>query len=499
MPRSPTESYYALRASRALERAFQPITSEALARYIFSPTPRIPSKAFASSLVLHITHRLTHSGLSDPRRAFLLPSASFAPRTESATVHLVLTPLKYVSGALVGIISAEGATPDGEIMPFAEALNNGIKRGRFVFDVKRQQMVSILDDMGPDALGVVTTNWIDATRHERVFFAIPKQQYSFDRMPRKAMIVLTNLEYQISKIHHNERLQRMAVTPDNMFNESESLPGNMSNNVQKADTFDLSMMTEAIEDIARSMSGVYYGPNLKRDVINTTTGELSSRASGKMVCRLGIPDYVGQCKIRRMVAQDYFLKLLPPGSERWFMQNEFSANLSLLSDDATNENHREAWDEEDRGITLDPVALAELDAFEAIIPEGDVMQYVVPNHVSKSTNVSSTSTGAPPLLGDMIPPYGQAAPATAPISSDVAMQATQTEVDEDDAKKRKGEERRIRNRLSAARSNEKRKKREKEQKMELETLRERIPILETVRQRLVDENDMLRKLAEGVL
>lgn len=210
----------------------------------------------------------------------------------------------------------------------------------------------------------------------------------------------------------------------------------------------MTALKASLDDLENCLYGVYYGPNLKRDVLHPVTGEITSRATGEMTENLLPLDISTRARMRFYAAQNYFESITAPGSERWLTR----------------------YGDMTRGDSQGDMTVAKhSDAAKRARVEKHAKMHV----------------GEPVLLPRVKEVCGKCACELGGEGGEV--------LDVESVKEMKREMKRRKNRLSAARSNQRRKEKVEAEKKELERLKVRREELAGVQKRLKEENELLKQ------
>ncbi|CDF34312.1 unnamed protein product [Chondrus crispus] len=229
-------------------------------------------------------------------------------------------------------------------------------------------------------------------------------------------------------------------------------------------SFNMNSLVDSLATIEKSLKGSFYGPKVRKDVLHPLTGELVSRCTGKVRASIDNVDASSLFHLRKIAAQTYYSSVLSVAPDARLLPLSL-ASRPFISAPTTSTNLRQPTDEPRRkqGRTEPqhrpaPAPLAPRPVVTISLPPGlphpEVLQLPEP--------IASTT----------IPP--------APT-------------DEKSAREAKLEAKRIKNRLSAARSNQKRRAQLEAQKQELAELRERVQELKWRETKVSEENEILKR------
>ena len=175
--------------------------------------------------------------------------------------------------------------------------------------------------------------------------------------------------------------------------------------------FDMSLLSESLANIEKTMSGNFYSPKVRKDVLHPQTGELLSRCTGELRAQLQSVDGVPLTLFRQIAAQAYYATQVP-----------MSHDTRLLA-----------------------------------------------------------------------PAAGTAKSRVAPLAPRPMPTSAVDQMSEEAVKEAKLEAKRIKNRMSAAKSNRKRRAQLEAQRSELSVLRERVEELRGKKLRVLEENEFLKQ------
>lgn len=239
-----------------------------------------------------------------------------------------------------------------------------------------------------------------------------------------------------------------------------SMPRTPSNSDTSAGAFDLSTLTNALSSIEESLQGSFFSKRIRKDTLHVNTGELVSRTSGRMHLDLHrIQNPFQNNFLRQAAAQFYYTNTLPINPDMMFMNMNMSTQPLVLP---TSEIHS--------------------------------TQLSATGQRTKKPGRAVARKGRPPIIRK--PSIPILAPRPIPVAIAPthvpAVSLGSSGIAEQEERDAKLEAKRIKNRLSAAKSNQKRRAQLEAQKRELAILREKVDELEAKKMNMEEDNERLR-------
>lgn len=231
------------------------------------------------------------------------------------------------------------------------------------------------------------------------------------------------------------------ATPDGV-----GIPRVPDRNDTSSGSFNMSALLDSLGAIERSMKGSFFSPKVRKDILHPQTGELLSRCTGELTSRN--VDIAGQnlSLFRQVAAQTYYSSLLS------------------VSNDT-------------RLITAHPPIAPAAPPAPSNPFGGELLKQTESNDARKVASLAPAALAPRPV-----------APRPTPVTSKAG------DKDDEAAKEAKLEAKRIKNRMSAAKSNQKRRAQLESQRKELAVLRKRVEELKAKKQHMTEENESLRRL-----
>ncbi len=257
--------------------------------------------------------------------------------------------------------------------------------------------------------------------------------------------------------------QRWSFGLDGSTDDGVGVPRKPGNASTSAGMFDMSAMMSSLAKLERSMKGNFFALRAKKDIMDPDTGELLSRQTGHQVSVVESLSAVESTRLKQIAAQHYYATFLSPAIDATLITPtiQTAAERVLLPPPPP---------------AMDPLSP---DFMDRIVPEMSLMSQQDSGAMSANgtTNLKSAVKGTHTLAPR---PGGQTEnkPAEPPAS-------VLSPVDKAEAKK-------IRNRLSAAKSNQRRRAQIEAQKKELVVLHLRVEELKKKKQQMMAENEVLR-------
>lgn len=253
-------------------------------------------------------------------------------------------------------------------------------------------------------------------------------------------------------------LSSQESTPDGV-----GIPRRPTRNDRSSGAFDMTALIGSLATIERALKGQFHGPKVRKDILHPQTGELISRCTGVVDANIAgaSPDNIRL--LRSIAAQAYYasrmavsndapLITIPPNSAGLYTANQILSESRSPTDEPRRKQGRTGTQKRPAPATLAPRSLARI----------------------------APPPGIP--LMESLQSYETAAPEPDSVT-----------MDEKASREAKLEAKRIKNRLSAARSNQKRRAQLETQKKELTQLRERVEELKSKQQLVSEENETLKR------
>ena len=472
----------------------------------------------------------------------------------TAAVDLLFVPAAMTDGIMLGYDWAMPAHIPGnpdvnmDCYPFTKSQTTPML-GRYAYDVANRRLTVVINKISHLATGIISMSWDDESKsRSRYFFTVPNEQYSFDYLPSKVIICLSNFEIKVkaeslspstepsTTSHPNsdesiddedflagekditngqsfaeingcnpvDYVQKdvniipdlLASSADMSFSNDIFLAGISQSEFPSTDNipivdqindpiramvenfdyeelphkkrsqsvvsrrprsrfddnsvFNMSTLMDCMNELNSSLTGQYYGPHMKQEVCNPFTGEVAAPAFGKCQANLTTADKTLRETMQQYAAQSYY-----------------QAAFSLIS---------EKW-----------LPFAKRPCREDSV-QGQISRPVV---AVQSMNMIPLATQGTPVPCPNCQPGGNMLMHSQAQSSIPVIQP----LNEQAIKEAKLEAKRRRNRLSAARSNQKRKERMEQKKKELQNLKETEKKLRAVEEKLISQNEMLKREA----
>lgn len=257
--------------------------------------------------------------------------------------------------------------------------------------------------------------------------------------------------------------------PSWIFSSNESTPDGVgiprrpARNDTSSGAFDMSTLVGSLATIERSLKGSFYGPKVRKDILHPQTGELISRCTGVLSAKLDSVAAGELSLLRSIAAQAYYASRMAVSNDGRLMGMSRSASPPLMISSVS---------EQARSSTGEPRR-----------KQGRVEPQIRPAPV----------TLAPRPVPTIALPPGLPHPEVLQLSESVTSEAKPAVMDEQAAREAKLEAKRIKNRLSAARSNQKRRAQLEAQKKELNSLKERVQELKSRQKLVIEENESLKQ------
>lgn len=126
------------------------------------------------------------------------PSSLSAP-TSSASLNMLLIPAAHVSDLVLGYSVISSPDNGSMLNPFEVPLDSRLfVRERFCYDPSARHMVIVLNALSDAVTGIVSIEWLDDSRRQRLFFTVPNEEYGFYNLPSTVLAIMTHVEHKIS-------------------------------------------------------------------------------------------------------------------------------------------------------------------------------------------------------------------------------------------------------------------------------------------------------------
>ncbi|CAN8066217.1 unnamed protein product [Agarophyton chilense] len=236
----------------------------------------------------------------------------------------------------------------------------------------------------------------------------------------------------------------VSATPDGV-----GVPRRPGGNDTSSGAFNMSALSDSLQSIERSLKGNFFSPKVRKDIMHPQTGELLSRSTGQLTAKLETLDAFSLKLFREIAAQSYYASVMNMSSDNRLLPMIQPMPASDSLSNGGKAAHRNP-------IRKRPV-------FKKVAPA-----LLAPRPVAI---VAAPDTG---------------------ISDEQAAAKSKEEA----VRQAKLEAKRIKNRMSAARSNQKRRAQLDAQRQELAALRQRAEELTNKKQVLMEENKALRRYVQ---
>ncbi|KAI0560675.1 hypothetical protein FGB62_104g120 [Gracilaria domingensis] len=234
---------------------------------------------------------------------------------------------------------------------------------------------------------------------------------------------------------------QMGGTPDGV-----GVPRRPGGNDTSSGAFNMSALFDSLQRIEKSMKGNFFSPKVRKDIMHPLTGELLSRSTGQLTGKVDSIDAFSLKLFREVAAQSYYATVMAMSSD--------SRLLTMV-----------------QPISPSP-------------PISNGRAYAEHNQIRKRPVFKRVAPA--PLAPRPVPIV--AAPVVTKQNEEVTEQSKEEAV-----RQAKLEAKRIKNRMSAARSNQKRRAQLEAQREELAMLRRRVEELTNKKQLALEENRVLRR------
>lgn len=232
--------------------------------------------------------------------------------------------------------------------------------------------------------------------------------------------------------------------------------------------FDMTSMTRALAKLERQVKGSFFCLRAKKDVIDPNTGELLNRQTGQQISNITTMGVQQSTKLRQIAAQTYYATNLSP-----------SVDARLVSPTITSAA---------QNLILPPSLLTAISRSSTSLPSPTTS--VQGNHLITNGHQTASAPIHPSAVRVYTNGYGTTL-APRPVDSAVS-NGVVTEKKPLDSAIDKAEAKKIRNRLSAAKSNQRRRAQLEAQRKQLATLQQRVVELRKKKELMTAENGRLR-------
>lgn len=301
------------------------------------------------------------------------------------------------------------------------------------------QLLSSADAFGDDNSPFSLAHDLQPSPSPAVSSMTSSSRSTEPELPSNAMQVVS----EIDSVNNSWTLtDENGRTPDGV-----GIPRRPGGNDTSSGAFDMSGLFDSLQAIERSLKGHFFSPKVRKDIMHPQTGELISRSTGELMAKLDSIDSSSLQLFRQVAAQSYYASVMGMSSDN-------------------------------RLLPITPL-VSRTHAVNAVTPLPQMARSVTQKTIQKRV--------APAPLAPRPVSIGAAAVAVA--LDDEAVKKSKEEA----ARQAKLEAKRIKNRMSAARSNQKRRAQLEAQRKELATLRKRVEELTSKKQIMMEENMNLRK------
>lgn len=265
------------------------------------------------------------------------------------------------------------------------------------------------------------------------------------------------------------------------------IPRRPGKNDTSSGAFSMCTLTDSLAAIERTLKGHFFGPKVRKDILHPLTGELVSRCTGEVIAKTDAVDPLSMNILRETAAQAYYSSML-----------SISNDARLLT--APPQKPEPLPDALTNGLLSEEVVAIEAIRRQSFgtSPVQSQVKPISPTPPPAPMKRSAPANLAPRPAPGSVPPNGApfvSAGASTVLTSDVSSSDSgrSAKLDKEAAAEAKKEAKRIKNRLSAAKSNQKRRAQLEAQKKELAVLKERVQELRSRKDHISEENEYLKK------
>lgn len=208
-----------------------PATNPRVAHWLFSnrsdnfhpDAPLLPPNSFHRAVALSIHHsystskgsilmpisysNVVNNMMNLPTHFLDIPPEYYIHSSDkgntTAAVDLIFVPAAITDGIMLGYDWAMPAFPQDN--PDDKMNSNPFSNpsvapmlGRYAYDVANRRLTVVLNNISHLATGVITMSWDSENKaRSRYFFTVPNEQYSFDYLPNRVIVCLSNLEIKL--------------------------------------------------------------------------------------------------------------------------------------------------------------------------------------------------------------------------------------------------------------------------------------------------------------
>lgn len=164
--------------------------------------------------------------------------------------------------------------------------------GRFAFDVERNDLLIVVNQLNDYATGIVSVKRGDGRVRERTLYAVANGNYGYKKLPIK-----------MAKISiFSER--RLAAIPKYQF----ATGGESSKSDERRGSVrtDMKTITADLAKIERLVKGKFFSPKMIMDHMEMDSGELTKRVTAQVEARFDVMDAVGMQVFRDTAMRSYY-------------------------------------------------------------------------------------------------------------------------------------------------------------------------------------------------
>lgn len=156
----------------------------------------LPPNAFRNALALVSNNEFVparHSMLFQSQLSSKNGQNSLQTNTNMFSLYI---PVEEVDGIYLGYTFTIGAPFDTSVFPLQEVvLTTFSLSGRFAFEKASHQTLICITGLAENTYMLMSSTWISPNLRQRCYFALPKEEYTFDKLPSQVIGLTVNEEY----------------------------------------------------------------------------------------------------------------------------------------------------------------------------------------------------------------------------------------------------------------------------------------------------------------
>lgn len=188
-----------------------PSLSRQVAEWIFDERDKsfehggvtIPPHAFRSALALVSDTEFVPAKHSMRYRSHLSPKNGRDSLQTNTNMLSLYIPVEETEGIYLGYTFSIGPPFDTSVFPLQEVLLTTFSlSGRFAFEKVGHRMLIYITGMAENTAMLMSSIWISPNHRQRCYFALPKEEYAFDKLPSQVIGLTVNEEFIVRQPPH---------------------------------------------------------------------------------------------------------------------------------------------------------------------------------------------------------------------------------------------------------------------------------------------------------